>query len=186
MSPLSKREYFKSIKTRYQGARLKTKSAILDEFCANCGYNRKYAIRKLGKPRVRNPRSVFRRKPAPQSRYNRPEILKPLEEIWLTSNLPCSKRLKTILGLWMPSYESTFGAVTQEVKKAEKLENFIFENLERVSKDRAYLDSLVFKMFRGPLCIPGNELSLESEKKLVEKIMHVLEVRIWLPKRNSA
>lgn len=38
MSPLSKREYFKSIKTRYQEARLKQKSAILDEFCANCDY----------------------------------------------------------------------------------------------------------------------------------------------------
>lgn len=118
MSPLSKREYFKSIKTRYQQARLKQKSAILDEFCANCGYNRKYAIRKLGKPRLRNPRSLLRRKPGPKSRYNRPEILKPLEQIWLTANLPCSKRLKTILLLWMGSYESTFGALHKEVKDA--------------------------------------------------------------------
>ena len=118
MSPLSKREYFKSIRTRYQEARLKTKSAILDEFCANCGYNRTYAVRKLNKPPLRNPRSLLRQKPGPKSRYNRPEILKPLEQIWLTANLPCSKRLKTILGLWMPSYESTFGALTQEVKKA--------------------------------------------------------------------
>ncbi len=118
MSPLSKREYFKSIKSRYQESSLKRKSAILDEFCTNCGYNRKYAIRKLGKPRIRNPRSIMRQKPGPKSRYNRPEILKPLEQIWLTANLPCSKRLKVILLLWMDSYEQTFGALTQEVKEA--------------------------------------------------------------------
>lgn len=118
MSPLSKREYFKSIKTRYQEARLKQKSAILDEFCANCGYNRKYAIRKLGKPHLRNPSSLLRRKPGPKSWYNRPEILKPLEQIWLTANLPCSKRLKSILWLWMDSYEFTFGALAKEVKDA--------------------------------------------------------------------
>jgi len=58
---------------------------------------------------------------------------------------------------------------------AEKLEDFIFENLERISKDKSYLESLAFKIFRRPPYLPGYELSTESEKKLVEKVVHVLE-----------
>ena len=58
---------------------------------------------------------------------------------------------------------------------SEKLENFIFENLERISKDRPYLESLVFKMLHGPLYISGNELPPKLEKNLVEKIIHVLQ-----------
>ena len=58
---------------------------------------------------------------------------------------------------------------------AEKLEDFIFENLERISKDRPYVESLVFKMLRGPLYFTGYVLSAESEKNLVEKILHVLQ-----------
>ncbi len=34
---------------RYQAATKEVKSLILDEFCTNCGYNRKYAIRILAK-----------------------------------------------------------------------------------------------------------------------------------------
>ena len=41
----SKREYLESIRERYRIARKKQKRKILDEFCAVCEYNRKYAIR---------------------------------------------------------------------------------------------------------------------------------------------
>jgi DNA invertase Pin-like site-specific DNA recombinase len=58
---------------------------------------------------------------------------------------------------------------------AEKLENFILENLERISKDRTYIESLAFKILRRPLPSSGNELSPESEKKLVEKVLYVLQ-----------
>jgi hypothetical protein len=63
---------------------------------------------------------------------------------------------------------------TQRVS-SEKLEDFIFENLERISKDRPYLESLVFKMLHGPLGITGNELSAKSEENLVEAILHKLQ-----------
>ncbi len=57
----------------------------------------------------------------------------------------------------------------------EKIEDFIFENLERISKDRPYLESLVFKMLRESLPFAGYELPAISEKKLVETVVHVLE-----------
>ncbi len=37
-------------------------------------------------------------------KYDREAILRPLKEIWLAANLPCSKRLKAIVPLWLPGY----------------------------------------------------------------------------------
>jgi len=58
---------------------------------------------------------------------------------------------------------------------AEKLEAFIAENLERISKDKNYVESLVFKMLRNLPPSSGLELSTESEKMYSEKILHVLQ-----------
>ena len=43
MSCASKRDYLQRIYSRYPLARGTEKQGILDEFCANCGYHRKYA-----------------------------------------------------------------------------------------------------------------------------------------------
>ena len=54
MGKNERQAYLKAIRTRYRRARKKVKVTILDEFCAVCGYHRKYAIRLLnqrGKPR---------------------------------------------------------------------------------------------------------------------------------------
>ena len=54
----ARREYLKTIRKRYRRARKKDKKPILDEFCTNCGYQRKYAIRLLSlrlKPKVKKP-----------------------------------------------------------------------------------------------------------------------------------
>jgi hypothetical protein len=40
--------------------------------------------------------------------------MKPLKRIWLSANLPCSKRLKVILPLWLPSYEKEFGTLPRD------------------------------------------------------------------------
>ncbi len=57
---------------------------------------------------------------------------------------------------------------------AEKLEAFIFESLERVSKDRPYIESLVYKTLRTSPDRIGFELTPESEKKQVETVVCVL------------
>ncbi len=116
MSSRSKREYLEAIHSRYKAGTRKQKKLILDEFCAACGYHRKHAIRLLKK---------FRRfsKPKQKKRgrlpvYQTEDILTPLKRIWLAANLPCSKRLKAVLPLWLPGYAQQYGALTEEAIKA--------------------------------------------------------------------
>lgn len=116
MSPGAKMEYLESIYVRYKRAKRKEKSVILDEFCLNCDYHRKHAIRVLNNfKRFTKPKPKRRGKP---SVYNKSFVLEPLKRIWLTANLPCSKRLKVILPLWLPSYAEEFGGLSLQAVKA--------------------------------------------------------------------
>ena len=116
MSPRSKREYVEAVHRRYKSASRSERTVILNELCATCGYNRKYAIRLLrGFKRFTKPKARKRGKPAV---YQKDEILIPLRQIWLEANLPCSKRLQAILPLWLPGYGQYFGAPSTEVTDA--------------------------------------------------------------------
>jgi len=116
MSPRSKREYREAVHLRYKNATRREKTAILDEFCATCGCHRKHAIRVLKRfKRFTKPKT--KRKGKPPS-YQNEAIGKPLKEIWLAANLPCSKRLKVILPLWLPGYVQLFGQLPADVTKA--------------------------------------------------------------------
>jgi len=118
MSPRSKKEYTEAINKRYKQASRSEKRVILDEFCATSGYHRKYAITLLkGFKRFRKP---SRKKRGPKPLYGKDEIIKPLKRIWLAANLPCSKRLKVIIPLWLPGYAEQFGALPLEVIRALK------------------------------------------------------------------
>lgn len=116
MSPRSKKEYIEAIFLRYKKASRKQRSVILDEFCATCKYHRKHAIRLLRRfKRFVKPKLKKRgRSPA----YPRNTILKPLKRIWLAANLPCSKRLKVILPLWLPGYVQSFGPLPSKTSDA--------------------------------------------------------------------
>src|SRR5574342_455759 len=50
--------------------------------------------------------------------YHRNIILKPLKTIWLKANLPCSRRLKVILPLWLPGYVQSFGPLSSKTSEA--------------------------------------------------------------------
>ena len=116
MSPRSKREYREAIHLRYKNATRCEKTAILDEFCATCGYHRKHAIRVLrGFKRFTEPKAKRRGKlPV----YQNEAITKPLKEIWLAANLPCSKRLKPMMPIWLPGYVELFGELSPDVLQA--------------------------------------------------------------------
>ena len=119
MSPRSRKEYIESIYLRYRNANRSKKALILDEFCATLGYHRKHAIRVLRKfKRFRKTKS---KRPGRAPLYSQPQILKPLKKIWLTANLPCSKRLKIILPLWIPGYIQSFGPLPPKVVEALSL-----------------------------------------------------------------
>ncbi len=112
MSPRSKREYVESIFLRYRKSRKKQKSTILNEFCAVCGYNRKYAIRRLN--RFKRFRRAKAGKRGARPRYKREVILPVLKEIWIAANFPCSKLLKFAIPLWLPFCK---GHIAGEIKQ---------------------------------------------------------------------
>jgi len=116
MSPMATREYLAAMRRRYLRTKSRSEKAlILDEICATCGFHRKHAIRLMGR-RKRGPKRPPEQRGRP-STYRGEELLKPLKKIWLAANLPCSKRLKAIIPLWLPGYESLVGVLKPEVRK---------------------------------------------------------------------
>ena len=131
MSSKSKKDYFPNLARRYKKASRKEKSQILKEFCANAGYHIKHAIRKLNTFKLTR-RLKPKKKRGPKSKYNLPEILKPLQQIWLTANLPCSKRLKAILPVWISFYQTEFAFLAPWI--LQKLEKISAATIDRILK----------------------------------------------------
>ncbi len=88
MSQQSKRELHAEVQARYLKANRAEKQKILDEFTANIGYPRKYAIRIL-KHGHKNCPSL--RKPKGQKAIYRGEVVEVLEQIWEIYVQICSK-----------------------------------------------------------------------------------------------
>jgi hypothetical protein len=120
--------YLKAIRARYWRARKKIKVTILDEFCAVCGYNRKYAIRLL------NQRAQARKKrrPGRKPMYASPELLMALKRIWFASDQMCSKKLKAVIPLWLPYYETVYQRLTPETQ--ERLLSVSAATIDRLLK----------------------------------------------------
>jgi hypothetical protein len=116
MSPRSRKEYTEAIYLRYREASRNQKALLLDEFCATTGYHRKHAIRVLRK--FKRFRKTKTKRAGRIPIYSQPHILKPLKKIWLAANLPCSKRLKVILPLWVPGYIQSFGPLPPKTIQA--------------------------------------------------------------------
>ena len=104
MGTKSKSEYLQTIRPRYRSASKQGKMKILDEFCMTCGYNRKYAIRILNSSMPVNS-SVNLSRRGRNKIYEHKLISMVLTDVWTATNLPCSKRLKAILPLWLPFYD---------------------------------------------------------------------------------
>lgn len=116
MSPNSKKEYMEKIYLRYKRAKSRNeKSLLITELCLTCAWHRKHAIRAL-----KNFRRFAKPKPKKRGRpsiYKKPSVMEPLKRIWLAANLPCSRRLKVVLPLWLPSYAKEFGGLSPDVVK---------------------------------------------------------------------
>jgi hypothetical protein len=112
MSRASKKEYLKRIYPRYEKAERKEKRRILDEFCANCGYHRKHAIRLLNgpPPDAKRPRQRRPRKVAYGAR-----VISILKAVWEAADYPWSARLKALLPEWLPWIRRHF-RLTAEVE----------------------------------------------------------------------
>jgi len=124
----SRKDYLEAIRNRYRKAGRKEKTIILGEFCATCGYNRKYAIRLLRK----KPPSFIKRKPGPAFRYEKEVLLLPLKRIWFATDQMCSKKLKAAIPLWLPFYEGEYESLLPDVR--QKLRAMSSATIDRLLK----------------------------------------------------
>lgn len=111
MSQRSRKEYIARIWPRYQRAGRKHKQLILDEFCINCEYDRKYAIKLLNRPL-----GDRRRPPGPEATYGEGER-EVLAYLWRQTDYLCSKRLKAALPIWLPHYERHKRLLSPDVRR---------------------------------------------------------------------
>jgi hypothetical protein len=151
MSPRLKKEYIEAIFLRYKKASYQERTIILDEFCATCGYHRKHAIRLLRRFRRFIKPKLRKRGRSPV--YHRDFILKPLKQIWLAANLPCSKRLKVILPLWLPSYVQSFGNLPSEVSQKTNISGHPFKrhlSREKLPPQQEKSKFLTYRLFWLP------------------------------------
>lgn len=91
MTQTSKTELLKEVKGRYLKATVEEKTRILDEFCKNTSYNRKYATRIL------QTRHHYKTgtKAVPKKYLGR--VLEIIIKVWELLNYPCGARLKPML-----------------------------------------------------------------------------------------
>jgi hypothetical protein len=104
-----RRDYLNTIRERYKNAlKKKIKSEILNEFCAVCGYERKYAIRILN-----NQVQPRQNRPGPKPVYN-DQVVQHLRILWESMNRMCAKKMVVAIPLWMPFYKAV-DAVTKKL-----------------------------------------------------------------------
>lgn len=111
MSQRSRKEYLERIWPRYQRAGREHKRCILDEFCINSEYDRKYAIKLLNRPL-----GTRQKPPGPTPTYGEAER-QVLAYLWRKTDYLCSKRLKAALPLWLPHYERHQGSLSPETRQ---------------------------------------------------------------------
>jgi hypothetical protein len=100
MSFRAKRELLVQVAPRYRAARHGERSAILDEFVAVTGYDRKYAIRALLGP-IHPPAPIHR----PRAAHYGVEVQNALASAWSAANGICTKRLVPFLPELIPTLE---------------------------------------------------------------------------------
>lgn len=131
MSKRSRKEYQETIRERYREAERIDKQKILDEFCRVCGYHRKYAIRILNQ----HGKIKLLKKPGRPREYHDPQLMDVLMDLWRVLNLPCSRRLKASIPLWLPHYEEWMG-ITLPKETKEKLLSISPATIDRLMAHR--------------------------------------------------
>lgn len=114
MSQNTTRELLLKMRERYGGRGREGRSRLINELCELCGYDRKHAIKMLGRKLPIPGQSA--RRGGPRRRYGEAERVV-IKAIWLASEQPCGKRLKEALALWLPHYEVENGVLEQQLRR---------------------------------------------------------------------
>jgi len=131
-------EELERLRRRYAGRGKEGKSRLLDEFCEQHGYERKYAIKLL---QSQPPRAERRLPPGPEPRYE--PVQEIVERIWSCAEQICGKRLAPALELWLPHYARHYGRLMPTQKKllssisAATLDRLLAESKARVDRGKS-------------------------------------------------
>ena len=109
---LNRTEQLQRLRQRYGGRGKEGKSRLLDEFCEQHGYERKYAIKLLGDTRPPAPGAS---PPGPEPQYE--PVVEVLAAIWQSAEQLCGKRLAPALPLWLPHYQRHHGPLLPAQKR---------------------------------------------------------------------
>jgi hypothetical protein len=101
---LNRKEELEKWQERYGRRNREGRKRMLDEFCEQYHYERKYAAKLLG-GRLVAAKGIGR--PGPESRYE--PLLEVVERIWSAAEQLCGKRLVAALDLWLPHYPRHYG-----------------------------------------------------------------------------
>ena len=105
MGKEQRRQYLASVHRRYRRAGRHGRARLLDEFCEDSGYHRKYAIRLLNGP----PPDLVPKKRGPRGVFYGKRVVQALIEIWTAAGYPWSLRLKALLPVWLPKLRNRLG-----------------------------------------------------------------------------
>jgi len=114
MSATSRKEVLEQARARYGFRGREGRSRLLDEVCALCGYERKYASKLLRGRRPLSGESGRARGGSPR-RYAEAERAV-LKAIWFKAEQPCGKRLHAALPIWLPHYEKRDGKLSRSLR----------------------------------------------------------------------
>lgn len=102
-----------SYRKRYRKLDREGRSKLLDDFCEDTGYHRKYAISLLRRPEDSPvPGSARRRRGVTYG----PVVARILTALWKASGYPWSTRLKALLPQWLPWARKHVRGLTPEVE----------------------------------------------------------------------
>jgi len=158
VSKNEKQSYLSAIKERYLKSSKQEKSIILKEFCAVCGYNKKYAIRLLN---AKNNKTKKQNKSGAKPKYNSELFISSLKTIWKNTDYLCSKRLKEVIPLWLPHYESFFEILPYNIK--EQLLNISPASIDRVLKPARAVLKKVKSAGTKPGTLLKNQIPIKTD-----------------------
>lgn len=140
-----KKAITKEVAKRYQKARKKEKSRMLDEFVATTDYNRNYAAwtlrnwcREIGRYLKNGDKIILVKDPRLKKNRNKPKIysqtvLPALKKIWGILNYPCGKRLAPFLPEIVPVLEK-HGEISLDFETRKKLLEMSAATIDRLLK----------------------------------------------------
>ena len=109
---LDRMEQLERLRHRYAGRGQEGKTRLLDEFCEQYGFERKYAIKLLRGSRSTGANAA---RPGPEPRYE--PVTEIVHTIWRAAEQLCGKRLAQALALWVPHYEAHYGRLLPTQKR---------------------------------------------------------------------